>query len=36
MPTTQDEDASIKIKLNDQMGRTDEKYKLRLSYNFYS
>lgn len=31
MPTTHDEYASIKIKLNDQMGRNDEKYKLRLS-----
>lgn len=29
MPTTQDEYASIKIKRNDQMGRNDEKYKLR-------
>lgn len=31
MPTTQDEYASIKIKLYDQMGSNDEKYKLRLS-----
>lgn len=30
MPTTQDEYASIKIKLNDQMGSNDKKYKLRL------